>query len=189
MMIKTIAFTAMLAMTASQQGASADALNPDPLSVYKAFCAARNVGNVDAAMGFFTDNAELWDSRGRKRGGTVGIRNWIEGNTKDNLHCTVGPASRVEGNNIYDIAETNIPYFDSLGINPVTIGKLVTVNGNKLVAYRPYFPLFTVKRIADKCEEGAKKENLIMGAPCAVFAGRLAASTQSLIDAGEVPNE
>jgi hypothetical protein len=109
-------------------------------------------------MGFFTDDAELWDSRGRKRGGLPGIRNWIDSTTKDNIQFVIGPAPRIEGNKIYDIIEINIPYFEGLGINPVTIGNLITVEGNKFVSFRPYFPLSTVKRITDKCEEGARKE-------------------------------
>jgi hypothetical protein len=140
-------------------------------------------------MGFFTDDAELWDSRGRKRESREGIRSWIESNAKENVHYVTGPTPRVEGKRIYLRRETSVPYFDKLGVNPMITSTLATIEGNKIKSYRPYFPLFTVKRIAEKCESPAAKDMLIMTLPCAEIARRLGASTQSLIDAGEVPNE
>ena len=188
MMIKIIALNAMLTLVAPM-GAFADALNPDPLSVLQAAYATFNVGNVDAAMGFFADNAELWDSRGRKTEGREGIRRWIEGNAKANVQYVIGPTPRVEGNTIYLRRENSPSYFDKLGVNPMITGTLATIDGNKIKFYRPYFPLFTVKRIAEKCEAPPAKDMLIMNLPCAEIARRLGDSTQSLIDAGKVPNE
>lgn len=62
--IKIIAFTAMLALL-TPLGAFADALNPEPLPLLQAAYATFNLGNVDAAMGFFPGDEELWDSRGK----------------------------------------------------------------------------------------------------------------------------
>lgn len=187
-MTKIIAFAAILAFLAPL-GAFADTLNPDPLSVLQAAYAAFNVGNVDASMGFFAKDAELWDSRGGKREGLDGIRGWVEANAKANVQFIVGPSPQVKGNKIHTKQEYSPPYFDKLSINPLITGTVATIEGNKIKSFRPYFPLFIVKRIADKCETPAAKDILIFNVPCAEIARRLGNSTQSLIDAGEVPNE
>jgi len=187
MMIRIIAFTAMLTLFAPL-GAFADALNPDPLSVLQAAYATFNVGNVDAAMGFFTSDAELWDSRGQKKNGLEGIRGWIASNVKANIQYVIG-TPQVKGNKILDKAAYNPSYFDKLGVNPLTFGQVVIIEGNKIRSYRPYVPLSEVKRVAEKCETPAAKDMLIFNTPCAEIARRLGNSTQSLIDAGEVPNE
>jgi hypothetical protein len=171
------------------RGTFADALNPDPLSVLQAAYATFNVGNVDAAMGFFTSDAELWNSRGKKVDGLEGIRGWIQSNAKANIQYYVGTKPKVNGNKILDKADYNPSYFDKLGVNPLTFGQVITIEGNKIRSYRPYVPLSEVKRVAEKCEAPAAKDMLIFNTPCAEIARRLAESTQSLIDAGEVPNE
>lgn len=84
MMIKITAFSAMLTLLAPL-GAFADALNPNPLSVLQAAYATIKLGNVDAAMCFFTSDAELWNSRGQKMDGLEGIRRWNESNVKANI--------------------------------------------------------------------------------------------------------
>lgn len=185
-MIKIIPFAAMLALSALS--AFADALHPDPLSVLQAAYATFNVGNIDAAMSFFTSDAELWDSRGRKIEGLEGIRRWLDANVKANIQYVIGTPD-VTGNKIHTRQEISPSYFDKLGVNPVIFGTVVTIDGNKIRSYRPYVPLFTVKRMAEKCETPAAKDVLIFNVPCAEIARRLGNSTQSLIDAGEVPNE
>jgi SnoaL-like domain len=109
-------------------GAFADALNPGPLSVLQAAYATLNVGNVDAAMGFFTSDVELWDARGQKRDGLEGIRRWIEGNFKANIPYVIGTAE-VKGNKIHTKENFSPSYFEKLGVNPLTFGMLATIEG------------------------------------------------------------
>ena len=42
-----------------------DARHPDPLSVVAAAFAAQNVGNIDAAAAFYTDDAAITNTRGK----------------------------------------------------------------------------------------------------------------------------
>ena len=123
-----------------------------------------------------------------KTEGLEGIRKWLESNVKANILYVIG-TPEIKGNKIHTRQEISPSYFDKLGVNPLTFGTLITIERNKIRSYRPYVPLFAVKRVAEKCETPAAKDMLIFNVPCAEIARRLGNSTQSLIDAGEIPND
>jgi hypothetical protein len=78
-----------------------DARHPDPLSVVAAAFAAQNVGNVDAAVAFYTDDALLTNTRGKVAPtGKEGVRHFHERDRAENVQFSLGPNPMVDGNKV-----------------------------------------------------------------------------------------
>src|ERR1700735_4883856 len=78
-----------------------DARHPDPMSVVTAAFAAQNVGNVDATVAFYTDDALITNTRGKAMPpGREGGREFHEANRDANVQLSVGPTPRSDGNKI-----------------------------------------------------------------------------------------
>lgn len=70
----------VLLLASAHSSRALDARHPDPLSVVAAAFAAQNVGNVDAAVAFYTDDARITNTRGKAAlPGREGVRRFHEG--------------------------------------------------------------------------------------------------------------
>jgi hypothetical protein len=68
-----------------------DARHPDPLSVVAAAFAAQDVGNVDAATAFCTDEAQITTTRGKVApSGKEGVRRFHESKRAANVQFSLG---------------------------------------------------------------------------------------------------
>src|SRR5689334_12873647 len=88
----------VLLFAAATPSYALDARNPDPVSVVAAAFAAQNVGNIEAATAFYTDDAVITNTRGRR----VGVRGFHESNRAANVQFGLGlnTGVRVEGNKV-----------------------------------------------------------------------------------------
>lgn len=166
-----------------------DARHPDPLSVVAAAFAAQNVGNVDAAVAFYADDALLTNTRGKVAPtGKEGVRHFHEGDRAANVQFSLGPNPMVDGNKVTTLTTTTIEFFEKVGLGPVEVGNVFIVEGDKIKSFLPYYPLRAVARIDEACRErGAGVP--FFGRPCSEFVDGARAHTSHLIAEGIVGKE
>jgi len=163
-----------------------DARHPDPLAVVTAAFAAQNVGNVDAAVAFYTDDALITNTRGKVApSGNDGVRHFHEANRAANVQFSLGPGPTVDGDKVTTLTTTTIDFFEKVGLGPVEVGNVIIVNGDKIRSFLPYYPLRAVARIDEACREhGAGVP--FFGRPCSEFVDGARAHTTHLIADGIV---
>ena len=161
-----------------------DARHPDPLSVVAAAFAAQNVGNVDAAAAFYADDAVITNTRGK----ATPMRHFHEANRAANVQFSLGPNPMVDGNKVLIRTTTTIDFFEKVGLGPVEVGNVIVVDGNRIKAFLPYYPLQAVARIDAACREhGADVP--FFGRPCSEFVDGARAHTVHLVADGVVAKE
>ena len=166
-----------------------DARNPDPVSVVAAAFAVQNVGNVDAAVALYSDDALITNTRGRAMpAGKEGVRRFHEGNRGANVQFSLGSNPVAEGDKVKFLTTTTIEFFEKVGLGPVEVENIVIVDGNKIKSFLPYFPLRAVARIDLACRErGADVP--FFGRPCSEFVDGARAHTTRLISDGLAAKE
>jgi hypothetical protein len=166
-----------------------DARHPDPASVVAAAFAAQDVGNVDAAMAFYTDDALITNTRGKvASSGKEGVRRFHETNRAANVQFSLGSNPTIDGNKITTLTTTTIEFFEKVGLSSVEVGNVIIVEGNKIKSFLPYYPLRAVARIDEACRE--RGANIpFFGRPCAEFVDGAKAHTNRLITDGIVKSE
>jgi hypothetical protein len=171
----------VLLLVSTNPSHALDARHPDPLSVVAAAFAAQNVGNVDAAAAFYADDAFITNTRGKAAAtGKEGVRHFHEANRAANVQFGVGPSPMVDGNKVTTLTTTTIDFFDKVGLGPVEVGNVITVEGDKIKSFLPFYPLKAVARIDEACRErGANVP--FFGRPCAEFVVGAKAHTDQLI--------
>jgi hypothetical protein len=166
-----------------------DARHPDPMSVVTAAFAAQNVGNVDATVAFYTDDALITNTRGKAMPpGREGVREFHEANRDANVQLSVGPTPRSDGNKITTPTTTTIEFFARVGLGPEEVSNVIIVEGDKIKSFLPYYPMTAVDQIDRACREhGANVP--FFGWPCSEFVtGGARAHTVHLIAVGIVEN-
>jgi len=180
---------AVLLLISSNPSRALDARHPDPLSVVAAAFAAQNVGNVDAAVAFYTDDARLTNTRGKVAPtGKEGVRHFHEGDRAANVQFSLGLNPMVDGSKVTTLTTTTIDFFEKVGLGPVEVGNVFIVEGDKIKSFLPYYPLRAVTRIDEACRErGADVP--FFGRPCAEFVEGARAHTTHLIAEGILAKE
>jgi hypothetical protein len=166
-----------------------DARHPDPLSVVAAAFAAQNVGNVDAATAFYTDDALITNTRGKVAPtGTEGVRRFHEANRAANVQFSLGANPMVDGNKITLHTTTTIEFFEKVGLGPMEVDNVIIVDGNRIKSFQPFYPLRAVARIDQACRErGADVP--FFGRPCTEFVDGARTHTTHLIAEGIATKE
>jgi hypothetical protein len=158
------------------------------VSVVAAAFAAQNVGNVEAATAFYTDDALITNTRGRAMPpGREGVRHFHEANRAANVQFSLGPDPKVDGNKVTLRTTTTIAFFESVGLGPVEVGNVIIVEGNRIKSFQPYYPLRAVARIDQACRE--HPDVPFFGRPCTEFVEGARAHTFHLIAEGIVGEE
>jgi hypothetical protein len=166
-----------------------DARHPDPLSVVAASFAAQNVGNIDAAVAFYADDALITNTRGKAApNGKEGVRHFHEANRAANVQFSLGPNPMVDGNKVTTLTTTTIDFFEKVGLGPVEVGNVIIVEGDKIRSFLPYYPLRAVARIDQACREHGPGVPFF-GRPCSEFVDGARAHTAHLVAEGIVGEE
>lgn len=181
--------TALLLLISANPSHALDARHPDPVSVVAAAFAAQDVGNVEAAMSFYTSDALITNTRGKAMPtGEAGVRHFHEANRAANVQFNVGPNPTVDGNKVTILTTTTIDFFEKVGLGPVEVGSVITVDGDKIKSFLPFYPLRAVAKIDAACREHGAGV-LFFGRPCSEFVDGARAHTTHLIADGIVGKE
>ena len=169
----------LLLLAAVPSASALDARNPDPISVVRAAFMAHNVGNVDASVAFYTPDEFIISSRGTRPGS---IKAYVESNRDANVQFELSGDARIEGSKITSASQTTISFFDQMGLGPVDVVSIVTVEGDRIKSLVYYYPLRSVARMEQGCREHPDVRTF--SRPCADFVSGARAHTSRLISEG-----
>ena len=162
---------------------AADANKPDAASVTNAMFAAVGAGNVDAAVSFFADDAFNIGPSGRKTTGKEELRTLIRFWVNENVQIDKATNVIIQGDKT--ILRSNIAskWCDDLGISPVQVVNIVTMEGNRIGSSSGYYTLPSIERMVKACD--AKPDvKMPSGAPCGKGIPFIKKYTDSLVAQG-----
>jgi len=163
-----------------------DVKNPDPEAVVLAYMAARNVGNVDAALAFFTDDGLFLLSGGNKYVGKDELRGLHEMFVRENVQNVSSPDA-VNGNVVVLRNQVSTSWLTKFGLSPIPAIATATVEGSRLKSWISYYPVSSLVKMEQACRE--KPEVLVPRLPCKEIMPRLRAHTEGLMAQGMAARE
>ena len=166
--------------------AAGDAKNPDPQAVVLAYMAVRNVGNVDAALAFYTDDGFFLLTGGNKFTGQEELRGLHEMFVRENVQNVTSPAA-VSGNVVVLRNLVSTSWLTKFELSPIPSVSVVTVEGNKIKSWIGYYPVSSLLKMEQACRD--KPEVLVPRRPCKEIMPRLRAHTEGLIAQGIAEKE
>jgi hypothetical protein len=185
--MKPIAVAIWIILIGSTTSYSMDAKNPDPLLVVQAARAAESVGNIDAELALYTDDAVITDTRGKDIKGREAVRKFLEANRVANFQLSrPDPGVRVDGNRVFRSAPTSSGFIEHLGVAPVEVRSIILIEGSKVRSINNYFPMYDIKRMEQSC---SRHEIAIYDRPCMEFIQAARSHTEELIKTGLAPND
>jgi hypothetical protein len=162
---------------------AADANNPDAAAVTNAMYAAVGAGNVDAAVSFFADDAYNIGPGGKKTTGKEELRTLIIGWVQENVQISRAINVKVQGEKTILQSEIASKWCDELGISPVQVVSIVTMEGNRIKSVNGYYPPTSIERMIKACD--AKPDSKMpSGSPCGKGIPFIKRYTDSLVAQG-----
>lgn len=152
----------------------------DPLSVVKGFRAAYNDGNVEAAVNFYANDAEITNTRGRKFIGKKAIRKFTQNNLAAGERVASGDP-KVTGDAATLIARVTTDFYVKLGVAPIGISGRWIVRDGKIKSETHYFPPISLVKIRQACASPQAQGVLLFGQPCNEFLEQAVAQTKSVV--------
>ena len=155
-----------IAFTVCGSGAiAADANKPDAASITNAMYAAVGAGNVDAAASFFAEDGYNIGPSGKKTTGKDELRVLISFWIRENVQIDRASDVRVLGDSTILRSDITSKWCDDLGISPVQVVSIVTMDGNKIKSVNGYYTPRSIERMTKACD--AKPDSKMpSGAPC-----------------------
>jgi hypothetical protein len=144
---------------------AADANNPDAAAVTNAMYAAVGAGNVDAAVSFFADDGYNIGPSGKKTTGKDELRVLISFWIRENVQIDRASNVRVLGDMTILRSDIASKWCDDLGISPVQVVSIVTMDGNKIKSVNGYYTLRSIERMTKACD-ARPDSKMPNGAPC-----------------------
>jgi hypothetical protein len=166
---------------------SMDAKTPNPLLVVQAARTAESVGNIDAQLALYTDDAVITDTRGKEIKGKESVRKFLEANRVANVQLSrPDPGVKVDGNSVFRSAPMSSGFIQDLRVPPVEVRSIIFVEGSKIKSIVSYFPMHDIKRMEQSC---SSHEIPIYNRPCTQFIQATRSHTEDLIKTGLAPND
>jgi hypothetical protein len=163
------------------------AKNPDPLLVVQAARTAESVGNTDAELALYTDDAVITDTSGKEISGREAVRKFLEANRIANFQLSrPDPGVRVDGNRVFRSAPMSSGFIQDLGVAPVEVRSIIFVEGSKMRSIDNYFPMHDIKRMEQSC---SSHPIAIYDRPCMEFIQAARSHTEELIKTGLASND
>ena len=162
---------------------AADANKPDAASVTNAMYAAVGAGNVEAAVSFFADDAYNIGPSGKKTTGKEELRTLISGWVHENVQIDRAGNVRIQGDKTILSSNIASKWCDDLGISPVQVVSIVTMEGDRIGSVNGYYTLPSIERMTKACE--AKPDSKMpSGSPCGKGIPFIKKYTDSLVAQG-----
>jgi hypothetical protein len=187
-MTKEAAMIAKLIVSAIVLGCAlriADADNPagpSPEEVARAYIAARDVGNVDAAVGFFTGNAVFQLPGGTKCTTKEALRQLHELFAREHVHTADLRTVSVNDHAVTLTNKVSTAWLNKFGFTGMPVYEIVQVEGNQIASVIGYYPVSSLLKIEQACHDNPKV--LVPTRPCGDVMPHLRAHTERLIADG-----
>jgi hypothetical protein len=162
--------------------AAVEALSPRPEDVARAYIAARDVGNVDAAVAFFTDNAVFQLTGGKKFTTREELRQLHELFAREHVHTADLRVVSAKGPIVILVNNVSTAWLAQFGFAGMPVYEILQMEGNQITSVIGYYPLSSLLKIDQACH--SNPQVLVPTRPCAEVMPFLRAHTERLIAEG-----
>jgi hypothetical protein len=145
--------------------------------------AAVGAGNVDAAASFFADDGYNIGPSGKKTTGKEELRALIGFWVRENVQIERASKVRIEGGSTILRSDIASKWCDDLGISPVQVVSIVTMEGNKINSVNAYYTLPSIERMTKACD-ARPDSKMPSGTPCGKGIPFIKKYTDSLVAQG-----
>lgn len=162
---------------------AADASKPDAVSVVNAMYAAVGVGNIDAAVSFFSENGYNIGPGGKKTSGKDELRSLISAWVHENVQIGKATSVKVQDDRTILRSDIGSKWCDDLGVSPVQVVSIVTMDADKIRSISGYYTLPSIERMTRACD-AKPNSKMPNGSPCGMGIPTIKRYTDSLIAQG-----
>jgi hypothetical protein len=153
-----------------------------PEEVAKAYIAARDVGNVDAAVAFFSNDSFFLLPGGAKFDNRDKLRRLHEMFVNEHVHTADLRAAAVKDDTVILSNNVSTAWLTRFGFTGMPVYEIVHVGGNQITSLIAYYPISSLLRMEQACRE--KPDVTVPTRPCGEVMSMLRAHTERLIAEG-----
>jgi hypothetical protein len=177
MIAKSAALAAVLGCTLCIASA-AEPASPNPEEVAKAYIAARDVGNVDAAVAFFVGSGVYQLTGGKKFTSREELRRLHELFAREHVHSADLRTVSVKDHIVTLTNNVSTKWLTEFGFTGMPVYEIVQVDGGQITSVIAYYPLSSLLKMERACHD--KPQVLVPTRPCGEVMPFLRAHTERL---------
>jgi hypothetical protein len=181
-MIRKLAVLAVTLSCSLRIAASIEPVSPSPEEVARAYIAARDVGNIDAALAFFTSTAIFQLTGGKKFTTPEELRRLHELFAREHVHTA---DLRTVSANDHTVTLTNnvsTAWLTQFGLTGMLVYEILQVDGSQITSLIAYYPVSSLLKMEQVCHDNPQV--LMPTRPCGEVMPFLRAHTERLIAEG-----
>jgi hypothetical protein len=187
-MIAKFVVSALIAVLFESCVASAaEPVGAGPEEVAKAYIAARDVGNVDAALAFFSDDGFFQLAGGKKFATRDELRHLHELFVHEHVHSADLRTVTVNDNTVVMYNNVSTIWLTKFGFAGMPVYEIMRMDGNHITSLIGYYPISSLLKMEQACRD--KPEVTVPTRPCAEVLPFLRAHTERLINEGIAAKE
>jgi hypothetical protein len=169
-------------VTAICAASAAEPPDSRPEEVAKAYIAVRDVGNVDAALAFFSNDSFFLLPGGAKFDDRDKLRRLHEMFVHEHVHTADLRAVMVKGDTVILSNNVSTSWLIKFGFTGMPVYEIVHVDGNQITSLIAYYPISPLLKMEQACRD--KPDVTVPTRPCAEVMPMLRAHTERLIAEG-----
>ena len=181
-MIAKLAILAVALGCVVRIAGGAEPVSPSAVEVAKAYVAARDVGNVDAALAFLTENAVFQLIGGKKFTTREELRQLHELFAREHVHSADLQTASVEDGTVVLKNNVSTHWITQFGFTGMPVYEILQVEGSQITSVIGYYPASSLRKIEQACRDNPQV--LVPTRPCGEVMPFLRAHTERLIAAG-----
>jgi hypothetical protein len=159
-----------------------EATGPSPEEVAKAYIAARDVGNVDATLAFFTGNAILQLPGGKKFITREELRQIHGLFAREHVHTADLRTVSVKDHTVTLTNNVSTVWLTQFGFAGMPVYEILQADGTQIASLIAYYPISSLLRMEQACHD--KPLVLVPTRPCGEVMPFLRAHTERLTAEG-----
>src|SRR5690242_1373963 len=163
-MIRKIAVLAAGLSSALHIAEASEVANPSPEEVARAYIAARDVGNIEAAMAFFTNDAVFQLTGGKKFTTREELRQLHELFAREHVHTAGLRTVSVKDHTVTLTNNVSTAWLTQFGFTGMPVYEILQVAGNQITSVIGYYPGSSLLRMEQACHKNP--DVLVPTRPC-----------------------
>jgi hypothetical protein len=182
-MMAKLVVTALLAlMVGNGVARGGEPIGASPEEVAKAYVAARDVGNVDAALAFFSKDSFFQLTGGKKFTSGDELRHLHELFSHEHVHSADLRTVMVKDNTVALYNKVSTAWLVKFGFAGMPVYEIMRVDGDRITSVIAYYPISSLLKMEQACRD--KPEVTVPTRPCGEVMPMLRAHTERLAAEG-----
>ena len=167
---------------------TAEPIGANPEEVAKAYVAARDVGNIDATLAFFTNDSFYQLTGGGKKFATKDEqRHLLELFAHEHVHTADLRTVSVKDHTATLTNNVSTVWLTQFGFTGMPVYEIMHVDGNQITSVIAYYPVSSLLKMEQACRD--KPQVLVPTRPCGEVMPMLRAHTERVIAEGVAERE